>query len=367
MKRSLVILFDIVWIPVVCIFVMIGLFSAYIPQGLNFFLLSSQELLAPTSVQTQLENGTIWGVDFSQSQAEYLQLNWKDTYSAIINDLKVRHIKLHTNWDWVEGEKDQFFFNDIDWQIEQAEQSDVKIIYVVGMKTGRWPECHIPTWAEHLSEEQQQASVLKYITTVVSRYKNSKAIRSWQIENEPLLKFGECPAWYYNNDDFLRKEVALVKSLDPSRSIVVSDSGELSNWLDAASIGNIVGITMYRNRWPSNVRTFGTSSYSFLDPAVYAKKARLIKSSFGKDVIGIELQAEPWASKPLMVAPLQEQIRSMNLDMFKEDITFAKQTGLNEFYFWGVEWWYWMKETKNQPEIWNEAKQLLITDLRKSG
>jgi hypothetical protein len=48
----------------------------------------------------------------------------------------------------------------------------------------------------------------------------------------------------------------------------------------------------------------------------------------------------------------------MNPEMFKEDVEFAKQTGLDKFYFWGVEWWYWMKEKQNQPEIWNEAKNL---------
>ena len=37
-----------------------------------------------------------WGVDFSQYQAEYLKLNWKETYSAIINDLGAKNIKLHT-------------------------------------------------------------------------------------------------------------------------------------------------------------------------------------------------------------------------------------------------------------------------------
>ena len=66
--------------------------------------------------------GITWGVDFSQSQAEYLKLNWKETYSAIIDDLGVKNIKLHTNWNWVEGKKDDYFFNDIDWQNNSSRQ-----------------------------------------------------------------------------------------------------------------------------------------------------------------------------------------------------------------------------------------------------
>ena len=309
--------------------------------------------------KAQVQPNITWGVDFSQSQAEYLGLNWKETFSAIINDLGAKNIKLHTNWNWVEGKQDNYFFNDIDWQIKQAEKNNVKIIYVIGMKTGRWPECHIPDWAQNLSENQQQTELLQYITEVVQRYKSSKAIEYWQVENEPLFKFGQCPSWYYDDDNFLKTEVALVKSLDPSRKIIISDSGEQSTWFGAAQIGDTVGITMYRNVWTHVTDTFGFNlTYTFLDPMTYTRKAQIIQKMFGKNVICIELQAEPWTAEPLMQAPLDEQVKSMNPEMFNEDVQFAKDTGLDRFYFWGVEWWYWVKTKQNQPQIWNEAKAL---------
>jgi hypothetical protein len=133
---------------------------------------------------------------------------------------------------------------------------------------------------------------------------------------------------------------------------------ELSAWMEAAKIGDIVGITMYRNSWKPGLSTFGINPYAFLDPAIYAGKAAVIQKMFGKEVICIELQAEPWASKPLAEASLADQAKSMNPDMFLENIQFAKQSGLKGFYFWGVEWWYFMKTKHNQPEIWNEAKAL---------
>lgn len=299
-----------------------------------------------------------WGVDFSQMQAENLKLNWKEAYSAIIDDLGAKNIKLHTQWDWIEGKKDDYYFDDIDWQINQAEQNDVKIIYVIGMKTGRWPECHIPTWANGLSEKDQQSELLKYITEVVQRYKNSKAVAYWQVENEPLFNFGQCPSWYYQNDDFLKTEVNLIKSLDSSRQIIVSDSGEQSSWFGAAKIGDIVGITMYRDVWAHITDGFGFNFNSFLSPVTYWRKALLIKKIFGRNVICIELQAEPWTSKPFYDVPLPEQEKTMNPDLFEKNIEYAKETGLDKFYFWGVEWWYWLKVNRNQPAIWNEAKQL---------
>jgi hypothetical protein len=309
--------------------------------------------------KTKVKENITWGIDFSQSHTEYLKLNWKETYLAIIKDLGVKNIKLHTNWDWVQGKKNDFFFDDIDWQIKQAEENNVKIIYVLGMKTGRWPECHAPTWVKNLSEKQQKEKLLEYITKVVERYKNSKAIVFWQVENEPLFKFGECPEWYYKNDEFLKTEVELVKSLDPSRQIVISDSGEQSAWLAAAKIGDIVGITMYRSVWAHVTDTLGFPlRYAFINSVTYMRKAEIIKKVYGKDVICIELQAEPWGPKSLIESPVDDQLKLMNPEMLKEDIEFAKQTGLDKFYFWGAEWWYWMKTKQAHPEIWDEAKKI---------
>jgi len=299
-----------------------------------------------------------WGVDFSQMQAESLGLNWKETYSAIINDLGAKNIKLHTQWDWVEGKENNYYFNDIDWQLNQAKKNNVKIIYVVGMKSGRWPECHVPDWANTLSEQQQQEELLNYIKEVVLRYKDDNTIINWQVENEPLFKFGQCPDWYYKNDNFLKKEVDLVKSLDSSRKIIISDSGEQSSWFLAAKNADIVGITMYREVWAHIVDGWGFYFKSFLSPVTYHRKALLINKIFGKDVMCIELQTEPWASKPSHDVPLKEQAKTMNLEIFKKNIKYAKETGLDKFYLWGVEWWYWMKTTQNQPQIWNEAKTL---------
>lgn len=299
-----------------------------------------------------------WGVDFSQMQAESLKLNWKEVYSAIINDLGVKNIKIHTQWNWVEGKKDNYYFDDIDWQIKQAEKNNVKIIYVVGLKTGRWPECHEPSWVKELSEDNQKEELLEYIEKVVLRYKDSSAIINWQIENEPFFKFGECPDWYYKNDDLIKKEINLVKSLDSTRKIIISDSGEQSSWFKVAKLGDIVGITMYRKVWARITDKIGFNMNYFFAPVTYWRKALIIKKFFKKDVIGIELQAEPWASKLFYDVPLEEQAKTMNIKFFKENVEYAKSTGLDRFYFWGVEWWYWMKDVQNKPEIWNEAKLL---------
>jgi hypothetical protein len=304
------------------------------------------------------EQKILWGVDFSQMHAEALKLNWKKTYLAILDDLGVKNIKLHTQWDFVEGTKNNYYFSDIDWQIQEAEKRNVKIIFVTGAKTGRWPECHIPKWAENLTKDQQQEEILKYVEKVILRYKDSKTILAWQAENEPFFDFGICPSWYYKDKDFFKKEVALIKKLDTERLVYISDSGEQSLWWQAAKLGDKVGTTMYRKVWAHVIDGVGFYFDSYLRPIFYYRKAQLVKWFFNKEVICVELQAEPWAEKLFYDVPLKEQEKSMSLAQFKANIEFAKRTGLKEFYLWGAEWWYWLKETQNRPEIWREAQNL---------
>ncbi len=249
--------------------------------------------------------------------------------------------------------KDKYDFEDLDWQVQKAEEKGAKLLLVIGMKTGRWPECHIPTWAKGLSKEEQQKEILQIIKEIVSRYRLSESIEMWQAENEPFFPFGECP-WV--DKKFLKEEIKLVKSLDSrKRRVVVSDSGEGSFWINSARFGDIVGTTMYRKVWFRQLGLY--VSYPF--PQVfYWRKARIIKALFNKEVICIELQAEPWGRELLYNSPLPEQEKTMNLEQFKNNIEFAKKTGLGTFYLWGGEWWYWMKTKQNRPEIWQEAEKL---------
>lgn len=294
-----------------------------------------------------------WGVVFSQKHAKYLGLDWQETYLALLDDLKVKNVKVASYWDLIEPQEDNYDFTDLDWQVEKAKEHGAEILLVVGMKSARWPECHIPGWAGNLSKEQQQEKILKFLEAAVLHYQNSDVIKGWQVENEPFFVFGECP---WADKEFLKKEVALIKSLDvKQRPVVISDSGEGPFWFNAAKIGDTVGITMYKKVWVSQLGFYFT--YPF-PPVFYHRKAELIRRFFDKEVICVELQAEPWGPRLLYDTPLEEQQKTMNLEQFRYNIEFAKRTGLKEFYLWGAEWWYWMKNQQGQGTIWEEARKL---------
>ena len=297
----------------------------------------------------------VWGVNFSQKHARDLGLDWKETYSALIDELGVKYIKLAAHWDLIEPKNEEYDFGDLDWEIKKAEEKGVELLLAIGMKTPRWPECHIPEWAENLTKKEQQKEILEMLEEIVLRYRGSQAIWAWQIENEPFFTFGQCP-WV--DKDFLKKEIELVKSLDEQkRPVVISDSGEGSFWIQAAKVGDIIGTTMYKKVWVHQLETYITYP---LPPTFYSRKAKIIEKLFGKEVICVELQAEPWGPQLLYYSPLSEQEKTMDLEQFRKNIEFARKTGFDKFYLWGAEWWYWMKEKQGQPEIWNEAGRLFL-------
>ena len=159
-------------------------------------------------------------------------LDCQERYGAIFEDLGIRHVRIPIYWNDVEGRPGEYDFTAIDWQIAEAEKYDAEVVAALGQKLPRWPECHLPEWALGLAPEARKEALLKYIKTVIERYSTSQAVKTWQIENEPFLPFGECQD---KPSLWLDEEIALARSLDSSRPGMVTDSGELSLWITAAN------------------------------------------------------------------------------------------------------------------------------------
>lgn len=296
-----------------------------------------------------------YGVTFSPHQTDLLGLDWKEVYAAILDDLKVRNFRLPSYWTIIEKNRGEYNFEETDYLVNEAGKRNANVILTLGVKQPRWPECHLPDWARNLSKADRQQKTLDLIETVVNRYKNSPAITAWQVENEPFLyPFGEnC---YPPDANFLKQEVELVRSLD-SRPIIISDSGELSSWARQMQLSDIFGTTLYRTVW-NPVTKYTT--YPVI-PGFYPLKADFFKTFFAPNnqkTIITELQSEPWIpdNNPLNT-PIEKQMEIFPLSKMQDIVEFAKQTGMDEIYLWGPEWWYFMKQN-GHPEYWNYAKQL---------
>lgn len=291
------------------------------------------------------------GVTFSSKYAQDIGLDWKEAYLATIEDLGVKRMRVPAYWDLVEKAEGVYDYTDLDWQVEEAQKRNVELVLAVGQKVPRWPECHIPEWAKEDDAKRKERLIL-FIETTISRYKDNSAISLWQVENEPFLGFGICPAL---DVDLLDREIEAVRKIDPQRGIMLTDSGELSIWLRAAKRGDYFGTTMYREVFTEK---YGFFKYP-LGPNFFKAKKAIVSSLVGqKNFSVIELQGEPWIEGWTTGFPLKRQFESMNAEKLKDNIEYARKTGITDIYVWGVEWWYWLKVSQDHPDVWNQAKIL---------
>lgn len=300
----------------------------------------------------------VWGVTFSPKFAEELRLDWRKTYSAILEELEPRRIRLIAYWDRIEKNRGQFDFSELDWQFERAEMSGASVILAVGMKVPRWPECHIPAWASDLGIDAREEALHSYLRALVARYGSRQSVSMIQVENEPYLMFGVCPE---RGSGFLENEISVVKT-GTERPILTTDAGELGLWYRAMSAGDVFGTTMYRVVYPRFIGPLiGTIEYP-LSPDHFRAKEKLVRSGLGdfsKRILVIELQGEPWGSKHLNELPYEEQLELFSPDYFASTLEYAKRSGFEEYYLWGAEWWYFAKETHGDARYWDIAKNIL--------
>lgn len=314
----------------------------------------------------------IWGVSFRPAYAIYLGLDPKEAALAVFNDLKVTHVRLMIPWEDIEKTEGNFDFSFFDWFIGEASNRNIKIIPNIGERVAGWPEFHIPEWTAKLTEEERHEKLLETEMAIINRYKKYPALSEniWQVENEPFFPWSKITQLEKGlgispggDPEFLKMETELVRGLTGGL-VIITDSGELSDWKAASMIGDYFGTTLYRTVWQRVWKNWGFPLYygylppfTFISPAYYHNKAKNLNLDTQKVYI-MELQAEPWVrDEALKDVSIEIQDNAFGINQFKNNLNYAVKTGSPRAYLWGAEWWYYMK-VNGHPEIWNEAKKL---------
>ncbi|MBA3758842.1 hypothetical protein H0X10_04435 [Candidatus Saccharibacteria bacterium] len=296
-----------------------------------------------------------YGVTFIPRYARHFGLEPKDTMQAIIDELGVRQFRLVSYWNEFEKIPGTYDFTELDWQFKMAEQSGSKVSLAIGLRQPRWPECHMPDWAEKMPMSQWSVELKEYMGVVIDRYKSSPALESYQLENEFFLKvFGICPD---HSRSRLVDEYNFVKQRDSSHPIIVSRSNNALGWPVNEPIADTTAVSVYKRVWDKSL-TKRYFEYPF--PAwFYAFLGGAGKLTNGTDLIVHELQAESWLPAGFemnRIEDIPEQNKSLNAERLKDRIEYGRATGLKEVYLWGVEWWYWRKIKADDPSLWNVAR-----------
>ncbi len=304
--------------------------------------------------QEPVPERTTYGVSFNTPYVRELGLPPREVYDAILDELGVRHLRLAAHWTMTEPEEGRYDFTELDYQIAGARARGADVVLAVGRRLPRWPECHVPTWATTLSWEDQKEEIREYLKAVVERYRDEPHIVYWQVENEPYLAVFAHEHCGDLDEAFLHEEIALVRSLDGTRPILVTDSGNLGTWAGAWRAGDAFGTSVYVYFWNPELGPFRT----VLPPAFYRVKKNLMALFYGtQHAMLIELSAEPWLIEPIVQVPLETQFERMDPEKFEEILEYARGTRFERQYLWGAEWWYWLKE-QGHPAMWEKGQEL---------
>lgn len=291
-----------------------------------------------------------FGVTFSTQYAEYLGLEPQDVYTAMLEDFaRLDAIRLPVYWDDIEPQRGEYNFELLDQLMDQAEEYEVDVTLVIGMKVPRWPECFIPAWAGDVKEATYKAGFFAMIETVVERYREHPALERWQVENEPFFPFGDCPR---PDPDRFEQTVRFVRLLDPEHPIQSTTSGEQALWFLRTWNIDVLGVSLYREVWNKALGAF-----IFPHPPIVYEWQRILAEPFVDEVIISELQMEPWI--PEDIGSIDESIDELYhifpIEDMNTNMAFARQIGVDEIDLWGVEWWYFMRQ-QGEPRLWEWAQ-----------
>jgi hypothetical protein len=299
-------------------------------------------------------------VTFSPRFARSLGLHAPSAYVKMLDELGVRRVRLPVYWDEVELSPDRYDFSELDHFLTVARARNIQVLLSLGYKQPRWPECFPPSWAADFPVEQLQARLLKFVQAVVRYARSYRNIVMWQLENEPLDRFGECGNFEALTPEFLADEIAALRSLD-DRPVLITRSGEWADWITPMSLsGPYFGVSLYRAVWVPHLGLWRIP----LPPWHYPLKDRLTRLILGKEgeTIISELQAEAWFGNAHLrdVHPAVQE-REFPPATITENLTYARRTQFGHVYLWGVEWWLWMEE-QGYPEYVQTARQVFTDD-----
>lgn len=295
------------------------------------------------------------GVSFSRERSEELGLNWQDNFTALLDDMGLKHYRLMSYWSSHEKERGQFDFSSLDWQVSEAAKRGAKVDIVLGLRQPRWPECWEPEWAKSLTGNEWKQAMYAYIEIVVNRYKDNPTVQNWQLENEGVNNwFGACGP---PDRVRLQEEYDLVKRLDTSRPLRMSLSDQHGFPVNGPTPDQF-GFSVYRTVW----NTFSPWHFYITYPTpiwYHRMRAMVIDWTKHRPIFIHELQMEPWGPRDTRELSLDEQDKSMSTEQLRKSLKFARQIGAQDIDMWGAEWWYWRKDKLQDPSIWDTVKQLV--------
>lgn len=325
---------------------------------------------------------TLLGISFRPLQAEAMGLDVRATLRALLT-YPFQLIRLGAYWNRIEPRPGQFIPDELDWQLDAAERAGKRIILNVGaVKTFGYPEFFAPV--HHLrpplregalvtpaTHERLLGAATAFISRIVERYRDRRAIVGWQVEHEAVDPLGVEHSWRLAAD-FVHAEVAAVRAADATRSVVMNGflpaswPVRIQQWWRtrdqgdslgvAQQLADIVGIDYYPRHALMNIgrRTVYLSADRNVRRQRRQRRLFAWAGATGRQLMVTEGQAEPWET--VTTPPNPERWRMYScppeqvIENYNQCMRWGQQdaTSLYAYLFWGAEYWT-LRELSGDP------------------
>ncbi|MCA9382262.1 hypothetical protein KC660_02530 [Candidatus Dojkabacteria bacterium] len=292
-----------------------------------------------------------WGATFSEKYCYELGIDPSTTFNWLLDNYNFKSLRIGAYWDLIEKTKSNFDFTNLNKFLNQASDKGIELTLSIGRKVPRYPEYHDPDWALSKDKDFLYENFFLYFHKLLDTYSNDNRIKYLQVENEPYFSFGETK--FGLDLTYFEEEIKLTRSKS-NKKIIVTDSGEWSDWKDAAKLADRVGVNIYTKSYNKEGNRYQEYKRA---PEFYTAKAEEIK----KEIFIAELQAEPWGPLDLVSElTLKEAKKSMNVKRLKGNVKLGEGIGFPEAWMWGVEWWYFIKN--DYPQFIEMTKEIINLD-----
>jgi cellulase (glycosyl hydrolase family 5) len=311
---------------------------------------------------------TAIGTSFASWRAQARGLDYRAAFERVCG-MGLAVVRLSASWRDIA----QAGYGDLDWLLTYAADARQRVVLTVGMKALGWPEFYLPEGLNP-SDRSVRRRALQHVAGVVRRYRDNPALVAWQIENEPFNRSGP-QAWWIPRR-VVRREARLVRSMDPTRPLVVTTFAHFDEGLDGASSrhqsrwkrrlgltipaerealtvlrrGDILGLDIYRSIGFIDAGGQERIGHAAADQLATVARWQRIAGEQNKRVWVTEAQAEPWEARPRDV-PLTVQPQDV--------ITLVNGlsgVGVETVLLWGSEYWLW-RQDRGDPR-WVDAVAL---------
>jgi hypothetical protein len=328
-------------------------------------------------IQIAPRGSTLLGISYRPLQAAVFGLDVRATLRELLA-YPFQLIRLGAYWNRIEPDPGTFQVEELDSQIEAAEQAGKQVILCVGpLKTFGYPEFFVP--AHHLNKAFPEHTLIKpaaysglleaataFIARLVERYKGRNSIVAWQLEHEAVDPLGVEHSWRLDAA-FVEREVEALRKADPSRPVMMNGflptslAVRLSQWWSTRDQGDslavsqrladVVGIDYY----PRNalVRIGDRTLYlvSSQNPQQDHGPNHLLAwaNAHGQKLLISEGQAEPWETATTPPNPQGQGMYSCLPEQVIANYNtcmgwYRQPASLYAYLFWGAEYWILRKQ-----------------------